>query len=97
MRAGLLSLGEDATKKAVAKKEAAFVLLDDGASPNAKKMIKDACVYYKVPWYPVRAGEIGNHTGKPGRMSVAVHKGKLADRLLLCLQRDEKETGEPPS
>ena len=99
MRAGLLSVGEDATKKAVVRGTAAFVLLDAGASRNARKMIRDTCEFYGVPWYELREGELGRRTGKPNRMSAAVQKGKLSDLLLSYLPNEAAHAGnaEPPS
>ena len=99
MRAGQLDLGEDATKKAIVSGKAAFVLLDASASENARKRIQDACAFRSVPLYEVKEGELGARTGKPGRMSAAVQKGKMADLLLSLLQEygAGTERKEPPS
>ncbi len=99
MRAGQLDLGEDATKKAIAGGKTAFVLIDASASGNAKKRIQDACAFRSVPLYEVPGGELGARTGRPGRMSAAVRKGKMADLLLSLLPEDGAgtERKEPPS
>ena len=74
MRAGQLSFGEDGVRKAIATGAAALVLLDSGASDNTKKRMRDSCAYYGV-----RLAETA--VGRPGRMSAAVAKGTLGDKL----------------
>ena len=81
MRAGQLSFGEDGVRKAIASGAAALVLLDAGASDNTKKRMRDSCAYYGVPLMETAAGRLGEAVGKPGRMSAAVARGPLCDRL----------------
>ena len=69
MRAGLISLGEDATRKALSQGKVAFVLLDADA---------------------LEGGLLGSHTGKPGRMSAAVQRGKMADLLLSYIKSNTR-------
>ena len=99
MRAGQLRVGEEATVKAISGGDTAFVLLDSGASGNAKKRIGDACAGHGIACYEVRAGELGDRTGKPGRMSAAVCMGNMAELLLRCLPEGcaRSEIKEPPS
>ena len=82
MRAGALTLGEDGVRKAIASGKTAFVLVDEGASANTKKMFSDSCTHYGVKLYAAQEGRLGNSVGKGGRMSAAVAKGSLADKLL---------------
>lgn len=90
MRAGLISLGEDATRKALSQGKVAFVLLDADASDNAKKAFRDACTYRNIPLYELEGGLLGSHTGKPGRMSAAVQRGKMADLLLSYIKSNTR-------
>ena len=81
MRAGVLTFGQDGVLKAISSGAAGFVLLDSGASDNTKKKISDSCQYYGVELFETTPGRLGDAVGKPGRMSAAVAKGTLGDRL----------------
>ena len=81
MRAGQLSFGEDGVRKAIASGAAALVLLDAGASDNTKKRMRDSCAYYGVPLMETAAGRLGEAVGRPGRMSAAVERGPLCEKL----------------
>ena len=81
MRAGALTQGEDGVKKTIASGKAAFVMVDDGASGNTKKLFADSCAYYGVPVMTTQAQRLGQAIGKPGRMSAAVAKGPLGEKL----------------
>ena len=81
MRAGALTFGQDGVLKAISSGTARLVLLDSGASDNTKKKISDSCRYYGVELFETAQGRLGDAVGKPGRMSAAVAKGTLGDRL----------------
>lgn len=81
MRAGALTLGESGVLKAIASGKAAFVLLDEGASQRTKKTFADSCVHYGVRLMETAGERLGGAIGKPGRMSAAVARGTLADKL----------------
>ena len=89
MRAGQLSFGEDGVRKAIASGAAALVLLDAGASDNTRKRMRDSCAYYGVPLMETAAGRLGEAVGKPGRMSAAVARGPLCDRLAALARAQE--------
>ena len=93
MRAGLLTTGEDGVKKAVAAGKALLLLVDEGASANTKKLFADACAYYGVPLWLTQRERLGLAMGRPGRMSAAIGRGPLGDKLLVLAQ---KETGMMP-
>ncbi|MBP3657606.1 MAG: ribosomal L7Ae/L30e/S12e/Gadd45 family protein [Clostridia bacterium] len=86
MRAGMLTLGEDGVRKAIASGKTAFVIVDDGASANTKKMYSDSCAYYSVQMVTAQAGRLGHAIGKGGRMSAAVARGPMAQKLLSLAQ-----------
>ena len=94
MRAGALTTGEDGVKKAVSGGKALLVLVDEGASANTKKLFADACAHYGVPLHMTRRERLGLAMGKPGRMSAAVARGPLGEKLLALAQ---KETGRMPA
>ena len=82
MRAGALTTGEDGVKKAIASGKALLVLVDEGASANTRKLFADACAHYGVPLHMTQRERLGLAMGKPGRMSVAVGRGPLGEKLL---------------
>lgn len=82
MRAGALSLGESLADRAISSGEAGLALVDAGASENTRKKFADGCAYYGVPLRLAEPGRLGQAVGRPGRMSAAVRRGKLCDRLL---------------
>ena len=89
MRAGQLSFGEDGVRKAIASGTAALVLLDAGASDNTKKRMRDSCAYYGVPLMETAAGRLGVAVGRPGRMSAAVARGPLCEKLAALARAQE--------
>ena len=94
MRAGALTTGEDGVKKAVSGGKALLVLVDEGASANTKKLFADACAHYGVPLWLTQRERLGLAMGKPGRMSTAVARGPLGEKLLALAL---KETGRMPA
>ena len=89
MRAGQLSFGEDGVRKAIASGAAALVLLDAGASDNTKKRMRDSGAYYGVPLMETAAGRLGEAVGRPGRMSAAVARGPLCEKLAALARAQE--------
>ena len=89
MRAGQLTFGEDGVRKAIASGSAALVLLDAGASDNTKKRMRDSCTYYGVPLMETAAGRLGEAVGRPGRMSAAVARGPLCEKLAALARAQE--------
>lgn len=88
MRAGALSLGEGSVSKAISSGAALTVLLDAGASENTKKKFRDSCTFYKVPLFETEQDRLGYAIGKPGRMSAAVARGMLGEKLLLMAREE---------
>ena len=67
--------------KALPFYEAAFVLLDELASENTKKKLKDCCAFHGAQLVMTQPDALGFAVGKPGRMCAAVAKGTLCDKL----------------
>ena len=82
MRAGALTLGEDGVRQAIQSGKAGLALVDEAASENTKKRFRDSCAYYGAPLLETQASRLGAAIGKPGRMSAAIAKGTLCDKLL---------------
>ena len=70
-RAGRLVSGEDASVKLIRSGKAQVAFIDEGASANAQKAMKNACTTYGVELISLPEGELGRISGKPGRMAAA--------------------------
>lgn len=90
MRAGRLVTGLDAAEVAAKRGGAQLLLLDGGASANARKAIEDAGRYAGVRVRDLPEGALGAATGKDGRMAAAVVDRGFADKIVerLDQQRD---------
>lgn len=89
MRAGQLSLGESSVLKTVSSGTALFMILDADASDNTKRNSGIPGAFYKVPLYETSPDRLGQAIGKPGRMSAAIARGTLGEKLL-ALAREER-------
>jgi len=83
VRARQTVIGEEACVNAIRGRKAAVALLDEGASPNARKRFLDACAHHEVPLVFLPESLLGRAAGKPGRMALVMIKGGLADQVLL--------------
>lgn len=81
VRAGQTVTGEEGCVGAIRSKKAVIALLDEGASPNARKRFEDACSHHRVPLVMLPEGLLGRAVGKPGRMALALMAGGLADKV----------------
>ncbi len=72
-RAGKTMSGAFCTERAVKTGCADLVVVAQDASENTKKMFRDMCSYYRVPYviYGTK-GELGHAMGKEQRSSLAV-------------------------
>ena len=82
MRAGQVVSGDFAVEKLLRAEGAALVLLDAGASDNARKKASDACAHRGIPLAILEAGLLGQAIGKPGRIVAAVKTGEMG--TVLC-------------
>lgn len=72
-KAGKIQSGEFSTEKAVKSGRACLCLVSEEASENTKKMFRNMCTYYEVPYYEFGTKEeLGHATGKQMRASLAV-------------------------
>ena len=85
-RAGKLAYGADAAADAVRKGRAGVVVMDEGAGPNTRKMLKNACLSHGARLF--EAADVGLLTGKGGRMAVAVLDEGMAARVAELFDRE---------
>lgn len=85
VRAGQAAFGEDGCVALIRTGQAALVLVDEGASENAKKRYRDSCRHYQAPLAFAPEGMIARATGRSGRMAVALKPGGLAEKLKVLL------------
>ena len=72
-KAGKVRSGEFSTEKAVKSGKAGLVIVSEESSDNTKKMFRNMCTYYEVPYYEFGSkDELGHATGKAMRASLAV-------------------------
>lgn len=72
-RAGKIGCGEFMTEKSIKEGKACLVIVAEDASANTKKMFRNKCEFYEIPFaeYATKI-EIGNAIGKEVRASLAV-------------------------
>ena len=92
-RAGQVTLGQDACVDAVRSETAALVLIDKGSVPTTRKRFSDSCASHHVPLYGVPEDLISQALGKDGRMTVAVKRGRMAQKLFELLKEEVPLSG----
>ena len=69
-KAGKVRSGEFSTEKAVKSGKAGLVIVSEESSDNTKKMFRNMCTYYKVPYFEFGSKEeLGHILGKQMRAS----------------------------
>lgn len=72
-KAGKMKSGEFSTEKAVKSHQAFLVIVAEDASLNTKKMFRDMCEFYHVPFYCYADKEtLGHCIGQQYRASLAI-------------------------
>lgn len=88
MRSGNITSGEFAAREAVRNKTASLVIVASDASDNTKKMFRNQCEHYQVPFYCWGLKEeLGHAIGKEFRASIAVTDQGFSDALLKQLDK----------
>lgn len=96
-KAGKAKSGEFSTEKAVNSGQASLVIVSRDASENTKKMFRNMCTYYKVPYYEFGGREeLGAAMGKQMRVSLAVTDPGFSSAIVkqLCLNGGSECEGE---
>jgi ribosomal protein L7Ae-like RNA K-turn-binding protein len=78
-KAGKVRSGEFSTEKAVKSGKAGLVIVSEESSDNTKKMFRNMCTYYKVPYFEFGSKE---ELGKQMRASLAVIDENFSNALL---------------
>ena len=82
-KAGKAKSGEFSTEKALKSGQASLVIVSRDASENTKKMFRNMCTYYKVPYFEFGSKEeLGHILGKQMRASLAVIDENFSNALL---------------
>ncbi len=97
VKAGQVSLGQEACVNLVRREAAALVLLDEGCSENTRKRLLDACQTHQVPLYSMPEGRIAQAVGKEGRMMAAIGQGGMAQKLFTLLSLEPSLSGRETS
>ena len=72
-KAGKTTSGEFMTEKAVKQGNACLVIVAEDASDNTRKLFRNMCKFYKVPFYIYGTKEtLGHGMGKAERASLAI-------------------------
>ena len=82
-RARKVVSGEFSTEKSVKSGRSRMVIVSEEASDNTKKMFRNMCTYYKVPYFEFGSKEeLGHILGKQMRASLAVIDPNFSEALL---------------
>ena len=82
-KAGKVRSGEFSTEKAVKSGKSGLVIVSEESSDNTKKMFRNMCTYYKVPYFEFgNKEELGHILGKQMRASLAVIDENFSNALL---------------
>ncbi|MFI3237199.1 MAG: ribosomal L7Ae/L30e/S12e/Gadd45 family protein [Lachnospiraceae bacterium] len=85
--------GEFATENAVKDKSAKVVLIATDASENTKKLFRNKCTFYEVPFIEFGTKEsLGHAIGKELRSSLAVTDAGFAKNILGQLEEQLEQT-----
>ena len=86
-KAGKVKRGEFSTEKAVKSGMAFLVIVSEEASENTKKMFRNMCTFYEVPYYEFGSkDELGHALGKEMRASLAVQDEGFSKAIMKLLQ-----------
>ncbi len=85
-RAGMMVFGADSVLKAVRRREAVCVLIDESASANTLKRLRDAGAYYRVRCAVLPEDMLDRACGLSGGKTAALLKGSLSDEIIRLLQ-----------
>lgn len=89
MRARKVVSGEFATENAIKSFQACMVIVAEDASNNTKKLFRDKCSFYEVPYIEFGTKEkLGHAIGKDYRASLALVEEGFADAVSKLLEKN---------
>ena len=87
MKAGKVASGEFSVEKSIKEKKAYLVLVAMDASDNTKKMFRNMCTFYEVPYYEFgKKEELGHALGKEMRASLAIQDEGFSKAVVKLLE-----------
>ncbi len=79
--------GEFSTEKVIKEGKAFLVIVAEDASDNTKKMFRNSCEFYKVPYFVFATKvELGHCMGKEFRASLALTDAGFAKTIIKHLE-----------
>lgn len=85
-RAGKTVAGEFSVEKAIKDRKAFLVIVSTEASDNTKKLFRNKCEYYKVPYFECGTkAELGKATGNMERASIAILDRQFSNTIINIL------------
>ncbi|MCR5704602.1 MAG: ribosomal L7Ae/L30e/S12e/Gadd45 family protein [Eubacterium sp.] len=82
-RAGKTVAGEFSVEKAVKQRKAKLVIVSTEASDNTKKLFRNKCEYYQVPYVEYgEKKELGSATGNKERTSIAILDSEFGKSII---------------
>lgn len=85
-KAGKVKSGEFSVEKAVKSGNAFLVIVSEDSSDNTKKLFRNMCTYYKVPYYEFGSKEeLGHALGKEMRASLAIQDEGFSKAIVKLL------------
>lgn len=89
-RANKLASGEFQTETAVKNQTARLVVVAEDASENTKKLFRDKCSFYKIPFLlKGTKEELGRAIGKEFRASIAILDAGFAEAVMKKVNQRE--------
>lgn len=87
-KAGKVQSGGFSAEKSVKSGRAFLVLVSEDASENTKKMFRNMCLFYEIPYYEFGSKEeLGHALGKEMRSSLAIQDEGFCKAILKLLQQ----------
>lgn len=86
-RAGKTTAGEFSVEKAIKTYKAKLVMVSTEASANTKKLFRNKCEYYKIPYFEYGTREeLGKATGNKDRVSIAILDDNFSETISKILE-----------
>ena len=94
-RARQLTYGAEQVCQMIRAGKAKIVLIDESASENTLKKVRDACQYRKIPYRMVPQGVIAAACGKMNVMALSMPKGGLSEAVAKAIPETVEEDFRP--
>lgn len=93
-KAGKLVSGDDTCERMLKSNKVNLIIVAEDASSNTKKAFEDLCRYRDVPIRLFGSKQLlGRYTGKDNRAVIAILDSGFAERLILLIDGEQKDSG----